>query len=132
MVERGISDKVNVYHFHDWCGEQLRTFHVDRPTPGDGYIGRLVKAVITAAEKAAIPKAQYGAVMIDEGHDFEPDWLKLVVNMVDPETNSLLLLYDDAQSIYSKNSQLDFSSVKRRGSGPWAHHRAETELSKHR
>jgi len=39
----------------------------------------------------------HGAVMIDEGHDFEPEWLKLVVHMVDPETNSLLLLYDDAQ-----------------------------------
>ena len=56
-----------------------------------------------------IPKGQYGAVMIDEGHDFEPEWLKLVVSMVDPDTNSLLLLYDDAQSIYSKKNQLDFS-----------------------
>ena len=109
MVERGISDKVNVYHFHDWCGEQLRNYHIERPTPGNDYIGRLVEAVIAAAERGSIPKGQYGAVMIDEGHDFEPDWLKLVVSMVDPETNSLLLLYDDAQSIYSKNSQLDFS-----------------------
>ena len=109
MVERCISDKVNVYHFHDWCGEQLRNYHIERPTPGNDYIGRLVEAVIAAAERSSIPKGQYGAVMIDEGHDFEPDWLKLVVSMVDPETNSLLLLYDDAQSIYSKNSQLDFS-----------------------
>ncbi len=44
-----------------------------------------------------------------KGHDFEPDWLELVVGMVDPETSSLLLLYDDAQSIYSRKSQLDFS-----------------------
>jgi hypothetical protein len=109
MVECGISDKVNVYHFHDWCGEQLRCYHIDRPTPGDGYFNRLVETVIAAAEKAVIPKAQYGAVMIDEGHDFEPEWLKLVVSMVDQQTNSLLLLYDDAQSIYSKSSQLDFS-----------------------
>lgn len=109
IEERGINDKVNVYHFHDWCGEQLRTYHVDRPVFGEGYVDRLVDSVITAVEKGAIPKAQYGAVMIDEGHDFEPDWLKLVVGMVDPETSSLLLLYDDAQSIYSRKSQLDFS-----------------------
>jgi len=109
MAERGVSDKVNVYHFHDWCGEQLRTYHVDRPTSGGQYFDRLVESVITAVEKGEIPAAQYGAVMIDEGHDFEPDWLKLVVSMVDPDTNSLLLLYDDAQSIYSKKSQLDFS-----------------------
>ncbi len=109
IADKGIGGKVNVYHFHDWCGEQLRTYHVDRPSPGDGYFDRLVETVIGAVEQGKIPKAQYGAVMIDEGHDFEPDWLRLIVGMVDPDTNSLLLLYDDAQSIYSKKSQLDFS-----------------------
>ena len=87
IAERGIGDKVSVYHFHDWCGEQLRTYHIDRPQHGDRYFDRLVETVISAAEKGAIPKGQYGAVMIDEGHDFEPEWLKLVVSMVDPETN---------------------------------------------
>jgi superfamily I DNA/RNA helicase len=47
--------------------------------------------------------------MIDEGHDFQPEWLKLASGMVDPETDSVLLLYDDAQSIYNKDKQLDFS-----------------------
>jgi len=65
--------------------------------------------VITSVEKGRIPCGQYGAVMVDEGHDFEPDWLRLVVQMVDSDTSSLLLLYDDAQSIYSKNGALDFS-----------------------
>jgi superfamily I DNA/RNA helicase len=109
IAERGIEGKVSVYHFHDWCGEQLRLYHVERPAPGDRYVDRLVEAVITAVDKGRIPRAQYGAVMIDEGHDFEPGWLRLVVSMVDPETNSLLLLYDDAQSIYAHKSQLDFS-----------------------
>ena len=47
--------------------------------------------------------------MIDEGHDFEPDWFKLVVQMIDPASDSLLLLYDDAQSIYQKSRGLKFS-----------------------
>ena len=109
MEGRGVSDRVHVYHFHDWCGEQLRTYHVERPEPGDGYIEKLVQNVIDAVDRGAIPRGQYGAVMIDEGHDFEPEWLKLVVGMVDPDSNSLLLLYDDAQSIYSKKGALDFS-----------------------
>jgi superfamily I DNA/RNA helicase len=39
--------------------------------------------------------------------------LKLVTQMVDPTTNSLLLLYDDAQSIYerARNKQFSFKSV---------------------
>lgn len=110
MQEQGIAGKVNVYHFHDWCGEMLRQYHVDRPNAdGDAYIEQLVSTVIRAVEQGQIPRGQYGAVMIDEGHDFQPEWLKLVSGMVDPDTDSLLLLYDDAQSIYSKHKQMNFS-----------------------
>jgi superfamily I DNA/RNA helicase len=48
-------------------------------------------------------------VLIDEGHDFAADWLKLITQMIDPHTNSLLLLYDDAQSIYGKKRASNFS-----------------------
>ena len=110
MQEQGIADKVNVYHFHDWCGELLRQYHVDRPhVQGTAYFEQLVETVIRAVEQGQIPRGQYGAVMIDEGHDFQPEWLKLISSMVDPETDSLLLLYDDAQSIYNKQKQMDFS-----------------------
>ncbi len=52
---------------------------------------------------------QYLAVLIDEGHDFRPEWLRLVTQMVDPNTNCLLLLYDDAQSIYERKRTRQFS-----------------------
>lgn len=114
----GVSDQVQVRHFHDWCGDQLRTYHVDRPAFGPDYVKELVQCVVDATESGRIPRAQYGAVMIDEGHDFEPDWLRLVVSMIDPDSDSLLLLYDDAQSLYSKSS-LKFSlssvGIKARG-----------------
>ncbi len=109
MKERGIHDRVHVYHFHDWCGEQLKCYHVDKPRPGTDYHRELVNAVIDAVNKGRIPKGQYGALMIDEGHDFEEEWLRLIVQMVDPEEGSLLLLYDDAQSIYKKQRTMDFS-----------------------
>lgn len=119
VIRHGIIDKVNVYHFHDWCGEQLRTYNIDKPSRTDAYFDTLVECTIAAAEKGDIPRAQYGAVMIDEGHDFKSEWLKLVVSMVDPESDSVLLLYDDAQSIYKKSPDLDFSlssvGIKARG-----------------
>ncbi|MGB7934334.1 MAG: 3'-5' exonuclease [Gammaproteobacteria bacterium] len=108
MEDKGLSDRVNVYHFHDWCGELLKRYHIKRPDTGSGYIERLVGTVVQAVENGGIPRGQYGALMVDEGHDFEADWIKLIVQMVDPETNSVLLLYDDAQSIYKKKD-LDFS-----------------------
>jgi hypothetical protein len=109
MKERGVDDRVNVYHFHDWCGEQLKRYHVARPAPGPNYFEGLASAVIAAVDAGHIPRAQYGALMIDEGHDFEADWLRLVVQMVDPDEGSLLLLYDDAQSIYTRRGGINFS-----------------------
>lgn len=118
-IEKKIEQKVQVYHFHDWCGQQIKTYHGDVPASDAPYYERQVLAVIRGVEKSQIPRAQYGAVLIDEGHDFEPEWLQLVTQMVDPETDSLLLLYDDAQSIYKKRSALDFSlssvGIKARG-----------------
>lgn len=109
MREKGIEQQVQVYHFHDWCGQQLRSYHVDLVEGEEPVWERQVLSVIKGVEEAQIPRAQYGAVLIDEGHDFEAEWLTLIVQMIDPETNSLLLLYDDAQSIYKKKGNLKFT-----------------------
>ncbi len=106
---RGIGSKVQVFHFHDWCAEQLRTYHVETIESEQPLWERRVESVIRAVEQGRIPRAQYGALLIDEGHDFQPEWLRLVTQMIDPETDSLLLLYDDAQSIYGKKKGLGFS-----------------------
>ncbi|MGY6553302.1 MAG: DEAD/DEAH box helicase [Wenzhouxiangella sp.] len=112
MAERGLSGQVHVRNFHRWCREQCRLYNVPLPPQGEHFFDALVQRVIDATERGIIPSAQYGAVMIDEGHDFEPEWMKLAVQMVDPKTESLLLLYDDAQSIYGKQKQrFSFSSV---------------------
>lgn len=112
IAEKGIEEKVQVHHFHEWCGLQRKTYNVDMIEGDAPYWEREVETVIQAVEKGQIPRAQYSAVMIDEGHDFEQAWLKLIVQMIDPDTNSLLLLYDDAQSIYKKRSlKFPLSSV---------------------
>ncbi len=99
--ERGLGEKVQVYNFHKWCRKMLVAYHEPLP-PGSGkaFIDALPPAVIAGVDRGQIPRAQYGAVLVDEGHDFEPDWYKLIVQMIDPHTNSLLVLYDDAQNIY--------------------------------
>jgi hypothetical protein len=113
VSEHGIADRVAVRHFHGWCADQLRTYHVPRPSDESNYHEALVKAVIAGVDRGQIPRAQYAAVLLDEGHDFEADWLKLIVQMIDPATNSLLLLYDDAQSIYAtqRSRKFSFASV---------------------
>jgi hypothetical protein len=109
MASRGVGEKVQVYHFHDWCSSQMRAYNLAPPPVGDDYVTALVNTVIRAVDIGQVPRGQYGALLIDEGHDFEVDWLRLVVQMVDPEEGSLLLLYDDAQSIYRSRKALNFS-----------------------
>ena len=106
---KGIQGQVQVYHFHDWCSEQLKTYHVSLIQSNKKYWEKQVESVIQAIDNGQIPRAQYGALLIDEGHDFEAEWLKLIVQMIDPTSDSMLLLYDDAQSIYTKRSGLGFS-----------------------
>ena len=113
MVEKGLGDKVLVQHFHGWCKDLLHTHSIDPPPSNrvaEAYLASLTKKTMEGVEGGLIPRGQYAAVMIDEGHDFQPDWFRLAVQMVDPGSNSLLVLYDDAQSIYqSKKAGLDFS-----------------------
>lgn len=110
MAAKGLSEKVSVRHFHGWCSDQITTYHQPRPTEkGKAFFPALVQRVIDSVERGQIPGNQYSAVLIDEGHDFEPGWFKLVVQMVSPETNHLLVLYDDAQSIFKRSSNRGFS-----------------------
>jgi superfamily I DNA/RNA helicase len=112
MKEKGVANKVIVQNFHAWCYRQLTAYNVNLPTGGanrDGYWDDMVDKVIRGVDRKLIPSGQYEAVLIDEGHDFKPEWFKLVVQMVDPRTNALLVLYDDAQSIYDTGEKRNFS-----------------------
>jgi hypothetical protein len=112
MQEKGVADKVIVQNFHAWCYRQLTAYNVGLPNSGankDRFCDDMVDKVIRGVDHKLIPSGQYEAVLIDEGHDFKPEWFKLVVQMVDPHTNSLLVLYDDAQSIYDTGEKRNFS-----------------------
>ncbi len=117
MGAKGIADRVHAVHFHKWCRDQLVAYGQTLPAqhlPVGEKMAEMVQRVITGIDRRQIPSGQYQAVLIDEGHDFAPEWLRLVVQMVDPATNSLLVLYDDAQSIYErtqKSKNFSFKSV---------------------
>ena len=112
MRVKGLDGKVHARHFHKWCRDQLVAFGQALPgqhLSSDQYSEELIMRVIHGIDRKQIPSGQYQAVLIDEGHDFAPEWLKLVTQIVDPATNSLLLLYDDAQSIYERSRKKNFS-----------------------
>ncbi|MEY4414276.1 MAG: hypothetical protein RIQ53_1569 [Pseudomonadota bacterium] len=109
MQAKGLAGRVQVRNFHRWCRQQLVAYGQPLPPQGPEMFDAMVDGVIRGVERGHIPSGQYQAVLIDEGHDFQAGWLKLAAQMVDPETNSLLVLYDDAQSIYQRRRARQFS-----------------------
>ncbi len=107
--EQGVNDQVNVHSIHRWATTMLKTYNVTPPRIEGSDFDAIIESLIGQVAKGNIPRGQYGAVLIDEGHDFKQEWLRLVVDMVDPEIDSLLLLYDDTQSIYKRSAGLGFT-----------------------
>lgn len=106
ISDKGLSEKVQVHHFHGWCKDLVKQHQIELTAQEQSLLyDGAVQAALRAAENGLIPLEQYGAVLIDEGHDFEADWLRLAVKMLDKSENHLLLLYDDAQSIYPNQRQ---------------------------
>ena len=114
LRERGVDERVQVRTFHSWCQDMVRSYQLDAPLGlrGDAYFEALAKVLERAVESGRVPAGQYTALLIDEAHDFEDAWLRMAARMVTPETQSLLVLYDDAQSIYQKQRRkFNFASV---------------------
>lgn len=109
IQQNQVNNKVEVLHFHGWCGKLLKRHQVKVAEGPGEYFERQISSTIAAVEAGAIDSHQYAAILIDEAHDFEADWFKVVVPLLDPETDSLLVLYDDAQSIYKKTNALGFT-----------------------
>lgn len=86
--------RVEVYNFHQWLMRKLNT------RPDD--LGLLLEKC--KSNEVVLPR--YDAILIDEGQDFEPEWLELIAHVLNPDTQSLLLVEDRAQNIFRRKSSL--------------------------
>jgi len=116
MQNRGVEDRVQVLTFHSWCYRMLRTYGIPAPSEREypDYEKRLaasVSEVVKAVDLGHIPTAQYDAVLIDEAHDFEAQWLALAAKMVNPRTKALMVVYDDIQTIYKGRGRTVWSQL---------------------
>ncbi len=111
---RGVDERVQVRTFHSWCKDVVDSYQLDVPQTGSAqeWYVELARTVERALATGFVPGGQYMALLIDEAHDFEDAWLRMATRLVDPNTRSLLVLYDDAQSIYQqKRRKFNFASV---------------------
>ena len=115
LAGRGITpEQVQVSTFHGWCSRMLNDCRLPRPkrqANKEADLAALVDAVEQGMHKGQVPKGAYAAVLIDEAHDFEAAWLRMAAQLPD-EAQSLLVLYDDAQSIYRRSGKRLPSFIK--------------------
>lgn len=118
MDAKGFADRVHAGHHHQWHCGQLAAFSQSLPAnnlPVGQKKADIALRVINSLNHRQIPSGRHEAMLLDEVRDFAPGWVRLVVQMVDPTTNILLLLYDNAQSIYKCTQKSKNFSFKRVG-----------------
>ena len=84
------NQNIIVRNFHSWLKNDLRIREQQLPD------------IIEKLERNEAILPTYDAVLIDEGQDFEADWLRLVSLLINADTQSLLLVEDRAQTIYQR------------------------------
>jgi superfamily I DNA/RNA helicase len=116
MLElKGVGKGVQVSTFHTWAMDLVRTYQlapIRQGTLSSDEFEAFARLACEGIASSRVPKGQYAALLIDEAHDLADEWLAAAVQMVDPSTRSLLVLYDDAQSIYQKaRRKLSFAKL---------------------
>ncbi len=84
------TQNIIVRNFHSWLKNDLKIREQQLPE------------IIEKIERKETILPTYDAVLIDEGQDFEADWLRLVSLLINEGTQSLLLVEDRAQTIYKR------------------------------
>lgn len=84
------NQNIIVRNFHSWLKNDLKIREQQLPE----FIEKIER------KEAILPT--YDAVLIDEGQDFEADWLRIVSLLINVDTQSLLLVEDWAQTIYNR------------------------------
>ena len=81
--------------FHSWAYPNLGyTYNWDED-PDER------KRVIELARKFGKRK-KYEAILVDEAQDFYDEWFQSLLEIIDPNTNSIFFVYDNTQSVYGK------------------------------
>lgn len=115
ILESGArKENVTVRHYHglikDLCTECGLTF----PQPITAVSGRFA--------------GRYRGVYIDEGQDFEHEWIDDLCTLLQPETGELVLMADHRQGIYVGRSGADGRKLRVAKFEPWRHLKSSHRL----
>ncbi|RMG85932.1 MAG: hypothetical protein D6708_14930 [Candidatus Dadabacteria bacterium] len=104
---------VDVCHVFELCQRVLgEPVNFEKEEPG--YYDLVVEEAL--ARLPAYPE-RYDAVLVDEGQDFSDDMFRLVVGLLNPETDHLLVALDDHQDLYRRGAERRWAELGIRARG---------------
>ncbi|KAF0249698.1 MAG: DNA/RNA helicase [bacterium] len=102
------SPSIKVTNYHSFLAQLARRAKVEQ-TDSDQWAELLSQKLNKLIDEGKCHPVLFDAILIDEAHDFHPEWLKLIVRCLNPKTNSLFIVHDSAQNIYRKG--FSFKSI---------------------
>ncbi|MEC4806247.1 MAG: AAA family ATPase [Jaaginema sp. PMC 1080.18] len=93
LEKKQLQTKVDCLTFHRWAGNTLNyKYDWDKEA-------HTRRQVVSLAKKSGL---QYEAILIDEAQDFYDEWFQALLQVLDPQTNSLFFVYDNTQAVYGQ------------------------------
>ncbi len=101
---------VDVVHFYELCGKLLEDKVEFEKQDGDYF-----QLVLEEAIEKAKYHEKYDAILIDEGQDFSDAMFRVVMNLLNPQTDNLTIALDENQNIYSTQRNWKELGIHARG-----------------
>jgi superfamily I DNA and RNA helicase len=99
---------VRIQHFHELCYELGQEANIPLPRREDAqpvdqaYFTEVLPSALARA--AELLEARFDAIIVDEGQDFEGDWLSTLGQLLrDPDEGIFYIFYDESQNLYNRN-----------------------------
>jgi superfamily I DNA and RNA helicase len=108
------SNNIKVQNFHLFLSELAHSANLEKSS-STGWAEDISRILIKLASASKWKLPIYDAILIDEAHDFHTEWLRLTVQCLNPQTNSLFIVHDSAQNIYRKGFSFKKVGVQIKG-----------------
>jgi hypothetical protein len=110
----GGAGSITVRNFHGLCEDYARRAALDYEVPGllgeqQEFYDEVAPMLLEDALRA-VPD-RFDCVLVDEGQDFQLEWLEVVMKLLDPGGMDLFhIYYDEQQNVYAKELKFPFDA----------------------
>ncbi len=109
---------IDVFHYHGLVKHLTDASLKKLPSETEDQWNERVGVILHQHIASGNLQTRYDAILIDEGQDFAVSWLQSLTELLNPETDSLLLCLDPAQNIFGRKVSFKSAGIQVQGKRP--------------